>query len=90
VASAEACGLVAGLVLVKDKKSRALFDESVGVGMICRNHCFNLGVIMRAVGDRMIVAPPLVMTTGQIDEMVALIRNALDLTLKDLKTKGLA
>jgi len=90
VASAEACGFVAGLVLVKDKKTKALFDASAGVGMICRTHCFDNGVIMRAVGDRMIIAPPLVMTSDQIDEMIGLIRHALDLTLKDLRTRGLA
>lgn len=90
VAMAQSCGFVAGLILVKDKATKTLFDASAGVGMICRNHCFNNGVIMRAVGDRMIIAPPLVMTTGEIDEMVSLIRVALDLTHRDLKTRGLA
>ena len=90
VSMAEACGFVAALVLVKDKKKRTLFDDSANVGMICRTHCFNSGVIMRAVGDRMIIAPPLVMTTAEIDEMVKLIRLALDLTHKDLKSRGLA
>ena len=90
VASAEACGFVAGLILVRDKKNKTLFDENAGVGMICRTHCFNNGVIMRAVGDRMIISPPLVMTTGEIDEMIGLIRQALDLTLKDVQTQGLA
>ncbi len=89
VAGAEATGFVAGLVLVKDKKSHRLFDESVDVGMICRGHCFNHGVIMRAVGDRMIIAPPLVMTMSDIDDMIGLIRDALDLTLTDLKARNL-
>ncbi|HQX60491.1 MAG TPA: aminotransferase, partial [Burkholderiaceae bacterium] len=89
VAAAESCGFVAGLVLVKDKKTHALFDESAGVGMICRTHCFDNGVIMRAVGDRMIIAPPLVMAFSDIDDMVGLIRTALDLTLRDLKVRGL-
>jgi putrescine aminotransferase len=40
------------------------------------------GLIMRAVGDRMIIAPPLVMSRAQIDEMMALIRRCLDLTLR--------
>jgi putrescine---pyruvate transaminase len=40
---------------------------------------------MRAVGDRMIIAPPLVMTLEQIDEMVVLIRRCLDLTLADVR-----
>jgi putrescine aminotransferase len=43
---------------------------------------------MRAVGDRMIIAPPLVITRAQIDEMVGLIRRCLDLTLADAKKNG--
>ena len=44
---------------------------------------------MRAVGDRMIIAPPLTMTHAQIDEMLALILHCLDLTQQDLHQKGL-
>jgi len=88
VMMAQASGFVAGLVLVKDKAKKTLFDAGAGVGAICRMHCFNNGVIMRAVGDRMIIAPPLVMTTGDIDEMMALIRQALDRTQIELKARG--
>jgi putrescine aminotransferase len=56
--------------------------------MVCRGHCFANGLIMRAVGDRMIIAPPLVITRAQIDEMVSLIRRCLDLTLADVRTRG--
>ena len=43
---------------------------------------------VRAVGPRMIIAPPLVITRAQIDEMVALIRRCLDLTLADARREG--
>ena len=89
VGDAETCGFVAGLVLVKDKVQRTMFDPDLGVGMLCRGHCFRNGLIMRAVGDRMIIAPPLVMTRAQIDEMMGLIRLCLDATLADLGAKGL-
>ena len=89
VGLAETCGFVAGLVLVKDKASRAMYDPDLAVGMMCRAHCFRNGLIMRAVGDRMIIAPPLVMTREQIDEMVALIQRCLDDTLTELRQKGL-
>jgi len=36
----------------------------------------------------MIVAPPLVMTAAQIDEMAERIRLCLDLTLADLVSRG--
>ncbi|UCU94407.1 aspartate aminotransferase family protein [Hydrogenophaga taeniospiralis] len=88
VGDAETCGFVAGLVLVKNKTTRQMFDADLGVGMICRGHCFKNGLIMRAVGDRMIIAPPLVMTRAQIDEMMVLIRRCLDATLDDLRAAG--
>jgi len=45
-------------------------------------------LIMRAVGDRMIIAPPLVMNRAQMDEMMSLIRRCLDLTLADATRNG--
>ncbi len=92
VSIAETCGFAAGLNLVK-KKGATLhecvpFESSQDVGMICRGHMFGNGMIMRAVGDRMIIAPPLVTTIAEIDEMVALIRSCLDATLADLQKRG--
>ena len=88
VGLAETCGFMAGLVLVKNKATHEAFKPELGVGMLCRSHCFRLGLIMRAVGDRMIIAPPLVMNHAQIDEMTALIRCCLDATLFDLRAAG--
>jgi putrescine---pyruvate transaminase len=83
VGDAETCGLMGAILLVKDKTLGTAFPDEVGIGMVCRSHCFGNGLIMRAVGDRMIIAPPLVITRAQVDEMMALIRRCLDLTLAD-------
>ena len=83
VGEVQTCGLMGAVQLARDKATSALFDPALEVGMVCRGHCFGNGLIMRAVGDRMIVAPPLVITRAQIDEMMALIRRCLDLTLAD-------
>jgi putrescine aminotransferase len=88
VGVANAIGLMAGLVLVKDKSTMSLFDADKSVGMVCRGHMFGNGMIMRAVGDRMIIAPPFVITRAEIDEMIALIRRCLDATLADVKARG--
>ena len=92
VGHADSCGFVAGLNLVRRKGGHVHdnlpFEAELGIGMICRGHMFDNGMIMRAVGDRMIIAPPLVMSRSQIDEMVALIASCLDLTLADLKARG--
>jgi putrescine aminotransferase len=90
VGEAQSVGLMGALQIVKDKSAGTCFDSALDVGMICRGHCFANGLIMRAVGDRMIIAPPLVITRAQIDDMVALIRLCLDATLHDLQQRGLA
>ena len=79
---------MAALQLVRSKADGAAFPDWQEVGMLCRGHCFGNGLIMRAVGDRMIIAPPLVITRSQIDELVALVRRCLDLTLADLTQRG--
>lgn len=88
VGHAQALGLVAGLALVADKASGRFFDPGLAVGMICRDFCFDNGLVMRAVGDRMIIAPPLIITRPQIDELIALIRLCLDKTLVEVKARG--
>jgi len=88
VGDAETCGLMGALLLMKNKSTHTPFAPDQGIGMLCRGHCFANNLIMRAVGQRMIIAPPLVITHEQIDEMVALIRRCLDLTLADAKRLG--
>jgi putrescine---pyruvate transaminase len=88
VGDAETCGLMGAILLVKDKSTLETFPADLSIGMVCRGHCFGNGLIMRAVGNRMIIAPPLVITRAQIDEMVALIRRCLDLTLADARREG--
>ncbi len=56
--------------------------------MICRTFCFENGLIMRAVGDTMIIAPPLVISFAEIDELVDKARKCLDLTLAALQAES--
>ncbi|RMQ45639.1 Putrescine-pyruvate aminotransferase [Pseudomonas cichorii] len=76
-------GLLGAIELVKDKVTRERYTGK-GAGMICRTFCFENGLIMRAVGDTMIIAPPLVISFAQIDELVEKARKCLDLTLAAL------
>ena len=77
-------GLLGAIELVQDKATRKRY-EGRGVGMICRQFCFDNGLIMRAVGDTMIIAPPLVISKDEIDELVTKARKCLDLTLEALQ-----
>ena len=89
VADARTLGLVGGFEILKNKETGERFDENLAVGMICRGHCFGSGLVMRAVGDRMIIAPPLVISHAEIYELVTLARKALDATLADLQQRNL-
>jgi putrescine aminotransferase len=78
-------GLIGAIELVADKAARRFYPSAAGVGMICRNHCFENGLIMRAVRDSMVFSPPLVISDAEIDEFVALAVKAIDLTYKDIQ-----
>ncbi|MFC3110814.1 aspartate aminotransferase family protein [Undibacterium arcticum] len=93
VGSAETIGFLGGLNLVKHKGATVHehipFESALSVGMICRAHMFDSGVIMRAIpGDRLLMSPPLTLTHAEIDEMIKLIGLGLDQTLADLKQRG--
>lgn len=75
-------GMLGAIELAKNKQTRERFPSELGVGMICRGHCFANGLIMRAVGDTMIIAPPLVISKTEIDELVEKARKCLDLTAR--------
>ena len=77
-------GMLGAIELVQDKATRKRY-EGRGVGMICRTFCFENGLIMRAVGDTMIISPPLVISNAEIDELVTKARHCLDLTLAALQ-----
>jgi putrescine aminotransferase len=84
VGEARSCGLLGALELVEDKAARRYFPSGRKVGLTCREHCIAHGLVMRAVRDVMILAPPLVITEAEIDEIARRARRALDLTWRDL------
>jgi putrescine aminotransferase len=77
-------GLMGAIELVKDKKTRKTFEPVGDTGTICRDHCFKLGLVMRATRDTMLISPPLTWTKADIDEWARLAKQALDLTAKDV------
>ncbi|WP_268799126.1 aspartate aminotransferase family protein [Pseudomonas huanghezhanensis] len=77
-------GLLGAIELVQEKATRKRF-EGKGAGMMCRTFCFNNGLIMRAVGDTMIISPPLVISFAEIDELIEKARKCLDLTFEALQ-----
>jgi putrescine---pyruvate transaminase len=89
VGEARSLGLMAAIELVRDKARRQRFAEPGTVGTICRDICFENGLVMRAVYDSMIIAPPLVISPAEVDELVSIARSCLDKTLTELKRRNL-
>ncbi|MFN3954331.1 MAG: aspartate aminotransferase family protein [Pararhodobacter sp.] len=83
-------GLMGSLALTPDKAARARFAAEPGTaGYITRERCFANNVVMRHVGDRMIISPPLVITPGQIDLLIERATKALDEAYAQIKADGL-
>ena len=73
-------GMFAAVELVADKSSRErLAPESAGA-VFCRNTANEIGLMVRQTGDAMIMAPPLVCDTAEIDFLVEKLGEALDRT----------
>jgi putrescine aminotransferase len=77
-------GLLGAIELVKNKKTREKYPSELEVGYRCRVHCFDNGLVMRAIGDTMVLSPPLVISESEIDELLGLARKCIDLIAKDL------
>jgi putrescine aminotransferase len=84
VGEARSLGLVAAIEIAKNKSDRTRFDKKLKAGGVCRDFCFEHGLVMRAVGDTMIVSPPLIVEEQHIDELVDKAWHCLDLTAKAL------
>lgn len=83
-------GLMGAMELTSDKTTRAKMKSETGtVGLMCREHCFNNGLVMRHVGDTIIISPPLVISESEVDELVEKARLCLDLTYRDAKEQDL-
>ena len=90
VGEARIVGMMASIALTPDKASRAPFAADAGTaGFICRERCFANNLVMRHVGDRMIISPPLVISEEEIDILIERAGKALDEALDELKSKGL-
>lgn len=84
------CGMMGSLPLTPHKESRAKFASEGGtVGLMCREHCFANNLVMRHVGDRMVISPPLVITPEEIETFTKRATIALDATYKDLRDKDM-
>jgi 4-aminobutyrate--pyruvate transaminase len=83
-------GFIGALELMADKAARRSFTPGANVGLFIEQRCHEHGVILRALGDTLGVAPPLVATEQDIEEILRVIGVALDETLAWVRQEGLS
>jgi adenosylmethionine-8-amino-7-oxononanoate aminotransferase len=64
-------GLMAGVELVRDRATKAPFDPADRVGHLVCQAIRKRGVILRPLGDVIVVMPPLSVSEAEIDRLVA-------------------
>lgn len=90
VGEAKLVGLMGSIALTPNKEKRAKFASEAGtVGFKTRERCFANNLIMRHVGDRMIISPPLVITPAEIDVLIERAKTSLDEAYNIVKDEGL-
>jgi putrescine---pyruvate transaminase len=89
VGEARMVGLIGALELTPNKSTRAAWPVETGtVGLITRDFSFANGLVMRATRDTMIIAPPLVISEGEVDALIASARKTLDMAWAEVRRRG--
>ncbi|HJQ56777.1 MAG TPA: aspartate aminotransferase family protein [Vineibacter sp.] len=81
-------GLVGAAELVVDRKTKAAFDPVGSAGNIVSRIAQEAGLLVRNMGDRIAICPPLIIQPAEIDDMFGRLRGALDGALKELRAAG--
>ncbi|MFM1982844.1 MAG: hypothetical protein RJB22_1563, partial [Pseudomonadota bacterium] len=79
VGETRSCGLLGAVEIVADKATGARFGGAEGTaGPVVRDLCIENGLMVRGIRDTIVMCPPLIISHAQIDDMVRIIRLALD------------
>lgn len=82
-------GLMAGFDLVADKSQKLKFDPDQRAGNLVMKIAERNGLFVRAVGDSIVMAPPLIITEAEIDQLISLLNQTLQEALPELQGKAL-
>ena len=83
--------MMGAIELTPEKSRRSAFPLNEGqAGIITREICIKNGLIMRAVGDKMIISPPLIIKKSEINELMDLVYKSLDEAKIHLEKLGIS
>jgi len=78
-------GLMVAAELATEPKSKTRFDEGIAIANRVAQRALRNGLVMRGDLHTISLAPPLIVTEGDIDAMVAIVRRSLQEVLAELR-----
>jgi putrescine aminotransferase len=88
VGDVRTAGLMGAIELVADRDTKAPLDAALGVPQRVRAAALDLGLIVRASVDSIVVCPPLIITSKQIDTIAETLDGALGNVTTGLELEG--
>jgi putrescine aminotransferase len=85
VGEARNLGMLAAIEIVEDKENCKRFENSAEIVGRCRDFCYENGIVMRAIKNKMVISPPLICNNEHIDEIIEKVWKCLDLTAQSIK-----
>ena len=61
-----------------------MFEDGDAVGGLARDLAIENGLVMRSVGSKLIISPPLVITKAEVDELISKATATLDAVVAKL------
>ena len=78
VGEARSLGLIGAIEIVSQRGSNQRFGGKEGTaGPVVRDRCIANGLMVRAVRDTIVVCPPLIITTAEVDSLVSILERSL-------------
>jgi adenosylmethionine-8-amino-7-oxononanoate aminotransferase len=77
-------GLMIGAELVRDKGTREHFPDEIALGKQISKACLKNGLLLRAEAHWFSIAPPLIVTEKELDEMFGILEKSIDQVLKSI------
>ena len=85
VGEARGIGLMAALEFVADKQTREPFPAELKVATQVSNALQRRSILLRALGDTLVMAPPLIVDADQIQTILKAVGEALDEVLASIR-----
>lgn len=74
---------------VANKETKERFGSGIGIGSRISRYAQKRGLIVRPIDHLNVLSPPLILTKEEIDELVAVLRESILLTMDDLVREGI-